>query len=293
MQPILPSSNYRTNFATGSTDTLWEATWFTSDVLVSESLAYPCVGMISPTTILNPSSLCVIQDCIQHWILRGLAGLGSVSKIADTHDSTHRDCCGLALRLHLALHLLQTCRQIYGEAALIPFTQNTFVAEVWYSISPLRAFLATLVPAQVKSITNLLMAVARGYDLGSPRYMGMLKLKGLRSLHLVLPEVFHAPGGYFGTRSLRSRLDGCELGSLGNLDLKSVEISCMFTSQEHKIMESSEVEEVGRVVEGYRKEILGSPGVYLARRKADQEEVDRVWNARQASVRRQILRNRR
>jgi hypothetical protein len=119
----------------------------------------------------------------------------------------------------------------------------------------------------------------------------VLELKGLRSLHLVLPERFHMKGGEIMTHHLRRRLDSHEIGSLSQLDLKSVEISFTFTSEEHQIMQSSEVEEVGRVVEIYKKEILGSPELYLARMKAEQEQNDRAWNARQASVRWQILRN--
>jgi hypothetical protein len=43
--------------------------------------------------------------------------------------------------------------------------------------------------------------------------------------------------------------------------------------------------EIEMLAEGCKKEILGDPGVYLARKQAEQEETDRWWNARQAAVR--------
>jgi hypothetical protein len=134
------------------------------------------------------------------------------------------------------------------------------------------------------------MGVGSSYHLWSPQYLGVLNLTGLRSLHLVFQERLHMEGAE--TRLLRWRLDSYEIGSLSKLDLKTMEISFMFTGEEHEKMQSPGVEEVGRVVESYRKEILGSHGVYLARRKAEQEGDDRDYDAHRATARWQILRNR-
>jgi hypothetical protein len=211
----------------------------------------------------------------------------------DEHDGTHRECRRAPLRPHLPLHLLQVCRQIYGEAALIPFTKNSFACQIKIKGSPLRALLATLVPAQVRAIAQLIMTVGRCYGWWTPRYLGVLELKGLRSFHLVLPENFHLHDGPITTRILRFSLDGHELGSLSQLDLRSMEMSFMFTGEENKTIKSSEVDEVGRLAEFFKTEIFEPPGVHLARRKAQQEGWYRNYDARRATTRWQILRNRR
>jgi hypothetical protein len=193
-------------------------------------------------------------------------------------------CDYSSLRPHLALAFLQVCRQVYGEAALIPLTKNSFVAEVWYNFSPLPAFLATLVPVQFRSIAKLFMAVSKCWFFDSPQHLGMLKLKGLRSLHLVLSEEFHTHGNP-GTRSLRYRLDRSGLGTLSQLNLKSVDISFMFTSEESKTTTFFETNDIEKLVDFHREGIIGCPGAYLARRKAEQEERERVRDAHRAEVR--------
>jgi hypothetical protein len=202
----------------------------------------------------------------------------------ENQDSTHRDCRSMALRPHIALHLLQVCRQVYGEAALIPFTKNSFIVEVWYHACALRTLLATLIAAQVRSITKLFIAVGSCSFFASPRSLGTLKLKGLRSLHLVLAERYHVRE-YPWASPLRSRLDASELGSLSQLDLTSVDFSFMFTSEESKTAASFGTNDIETLVESHRKEIIGRPGAYLARRKAGQEERERARDARRARVR--------
>jgi hypothetical protein len=89
----------------------------------------------------------------------------------DGQDSTvtaHDRCNSSALRHNLALHLLQVCRQVYGEAALIPFIKNSFTTMVQDNISALRPFLATLVPAQIRAIAKFLLSVGGTYRLWLP-----------------------------------------------------------------------------------------------------------------------------
>jgi hypothetical protein len=137
----------------------------------------------------------------------------------DEDGDTHSDCFHSSLRPHLALHLLQICRQVYSEAALVPFAKNFFVVAVSYSRSPLRAFLATLVPVQVRAIAQLFMDSGVSYDQWSPQSFGVLELKGLRSLRLVLRSCFCGRHSGSPTIALRWNPRCHELGSLSHLDL--------------------------------------------------------------------------
>lgn len=76
-----------------------------------------------------------------------------------------------------------------------------------------------------------------------------------------------------------------DIGSLSQLDLRSVAISFMFTSREYTFTTVDTVNEIEEFANRYEKEILDDPDMYLARRQAEREEPDGEWNAHRASVR--------
>lgn len=172
-----------------------------------------------------------------------------------------------------------------ANAALIPFSANVFITAVKYKGSPLQAFLATSVPAQMRAIAHLVMDVGSGNWRSSPSYIGMLKLNGLRKLHLVLPENFYTWQGGISSGLLLNCLEYFDVGSLSQLDLRSAGISFMFTGGEYTFITVDTANEIEEFAKGYEKEILDGPDVYLARKHAEREKSASGLNARRASVR--------
>lgn len=83
------------------------------------------------------------------------------------------------LHQHLQLDLLKVCRQIYHEAVLKPFSQNTFVEDSYYGAG--RNSMELLVPAQARAIARLRLVGSNCLlDRASVRV-----LKGLKHLEIL------------------------------------------------------------------------------------------------------------
>jgi len=100
-------------------------------------------------------------------------------EIIKSDDHPHNQCMlqSSKVRLQLPLQFLQVCRQIYGEAVLIPFARNAFIASAEYRENGLRALLATLVPVQIRAIAHLVLLT---YDDRYLKYSSSAKLEGLK-----------------------------------------------------------------------------------------------------------------
>lgn len=123
---------------------------------------------------------------------------------------------------HLRLDLLRVCRQIYHEAALKPFSQNTFVQEPDRAILE---FLKVLVPTQARAIARLRIV---GND--CPKQEAFKRgLKGLDHLEILV----HNGCMYTTDRIARGALLGMlesfvkdtGVAALGSLRLKSFRIT--------------------------------------------------------------------
>lgn len=96
------------------------------------------------------------------------------------------------LNPQLSLGLLRACRQIYADASLIPYVENTFAFHNmpgdWTGRDSLAVFVKSLIPAQRKSIQKLsfiIKAPDRGNTIFPTIRKGTIRaLKGLRSLHI-------------------------------------------------------------------------------------------------------------
>lgn len=85
---------------------------------------------------------------------------------------------------HLHLDLLQTCRQIYHEAVLRPFSVNTFhhIRNCdYFPGEELQSLLKSLVPTQIRAIKHLRVVCGRENFL---RHTTVQQLKGLENLDI-------------------------------------------------------------------------------------------------------------
>ena len=103
---------------------------------------------------------------------------------------THRDCITKEdtrkpLYQHLPLGVLQTCRQIYHEAVLKPFSVNEFhytcLGYDFEGDSELMYLIDALNPTQIRAIKHLALV---SYLAQFPRRATMQKLTGLRHLRI-------------------------------------------------------------------------------------------------------------
>lgn len=89
----------------------------------------------------------------------------------------------------LSLALLRVCRQVHSEAALLPFTTNTFVFEYVEDLSTITtsAITGKLIPEQRQAITNIALVHSNLRDLGFGRITlaSLDKLSGLRNLTIL------------------------------------------------------------------------------------------------------------
>jgi hypothetical protein len=193
-----------------------------------------------------------------------------------------------SIRSHLALQLLQVCRQIWSEAVLTPFLENIFAAAAGWQGGGLFSFLPSLIPAQIRAISHLVLWADDRWD---PRYMDVLKLEGLKSLHLVLPDNRHQ---VVGQQLSPTCLDFAEFGSLSQLNLKSVKVTHTYSSffmsrysfsSDRTPLTKPTIESIEELVRRCEKDMLGSPNAYLVRKKAKEENDDRKWQAQRATVR--------
>ena len=102
----------------------------------------------------------------------------------------HSDCTSRFTRSMLGPRwwLLLVCRQIYQEAALIPFTSNTYTFE---GIACLKRFVQVLMPCQARALTRIVLVVGELDVLALPKPVPipdrmLASLVGLKCLHLVL-----------------------------------------------------------------------------------------------------------
>jgi hypothetical protein len=152
------------------------------------------------------------------------------------------------------LPLLETCRQIYSEARLIPFESNCFQFYRWYGSSSMecRKFLAKLAPWQVEAIRDIQLGITeceiRGLGMkgASDAFAEICELlgKGLRSLTLdVEPHavVWSNASAYpeearnvwwGGKDAMWIKYGLARLKSLGMLHIKTFDQSIMVASGE-------------------------------------------------------------
>lgn len=96
------------------------------------------------------------------------------------YDTFHRECCRYPLsRARLKLSLLRVCRQVYDEAALLPFKYNTFSIESFDALVP---FLKSLVPSQARAIKSITLPFACDRKDASESALIKSKLSGLQHL---------------------------------------------------------------------------------------------------------------
>lgn len=106
----------------------------------------------------------------------------------------HIDCCIKQTRQPvneaISLNLLLTCRQIYKEASLLPFTRNKFIVEFGLGreevfppgVNVLEAFIGTLAPEQRNSIKHLTLASS---EFNASDSQQIERLRGLAILQIV------------------------------------------------------------------------------------------------------------
>ena len=90
----------------------------------------------------------------------------------------------------ISLNLLLTCRQIYKEASLLPFTRNKFIVEFGLGreevfppgVNVLEAFIGTLAPEQRNSIKHLTLASS---EFNASDSQQIERLRGLAILQIV------------------------------------------------------------------------------------------------------------
>lgn len=111
----------------------------------------------------------------------------------------HFTCCanpsGSKVRKSLNLDLLLTCRQIYSEAALLPFAVNDFTVEFGLGreatfapgVNVLECLLGTLSPQQRNAIKHLTVA---SRDSNSADGVQIERLRGLKSLQVIHTHFF-------------------------------------------------------------------------------------------------------
>lgn len=108
------------------------------------------------------------------------------AKHSEEHDSywVRHKACGSRQKLvrtadmQLATNILQVCREIHAEAALIPFQDNTFSFSEMGAVEP---FLREIVPAQARAIQAI--TLVSGYDDGTDNSKLIEnKLMGLKRL---------------------------------------------------------------------------------------------------------------
>jgi hypothetical protein len=111
----------------------------------------------------------------------------------------HVRCCikpsQYSVHQALDLDLLLTCRQIYREACLLPFKNNTFVVEFGLgrenslppSVNVLEALIGSLAPEQRRAITHLVLA-SRVFNRSDA--VQIERLRGLVSLQVIHTHLF-------------------------------------------------------------------------------------------------------
>lgn len=113
-------------------------------------------------------------------------------------------CSYKAARLHVAL--LRCSRQIYGEAALIPYSANTFhLISKDYSVM----FFNSLMPAQRRAIESV--QISDQLRLNGGPYIDTFRLKGLTGLKHLSIDIYYSRYDWFRIEDLKRVEDNCRI----------------------------------------------------------------------------------
>ena len=133
----------------------------------------------------------------------------------------------------MPLDILRVSRQIYHEAALLPFASNKFALGLHRpggNSKDIEPFVASLVPAQVRAITHLIVDRGNLFDACSIPHSLIPRLTGLKRLQLIIMQQTHKPHEIAELRrTLRQSLDTCFLDfrPFCGLPLTEVEIAVL------------------------------------------------------------------
>ncbi|GIZ47686.1 hypothetical protein CKM354_001077100 [Cercospora kikuchii] len=128
------------------------------------------------------------QQMIEHYKMNGDIEIfpdhfyGEEEELTDCHI-----CCKYRQHDCLNLALLRVCRQVYDEAALIPYSINEFILDA--SQCAFSAFTSALLPAQREAITRVALV---GDSLPNVQLGYAGTLVGVKSLSVRIP-LAHAP----------------------------------------------------------------------------------------------------
>ena len=156
----------------------------------------------------------------------------------------HEQCCKNSQHNQHNLALLLTCRQIHSDAALFPFTFNTFLFDNHYH---LYHFLEFVTPKQAKAIESICLMISRDDDRDTKRPKTSAanqklykdKLGGLKSLTIFV-EIESAHYGY-GRWDAISRMRAAAAMDLKLLDLEKVNVAAFYESHDDEEDESKSV----------------------------------------------------
>lgn len=113
----------------------------------------------------------------------------------------------------MPLHIVRVSRQVYYEAALLPFASNEFVLGLHRPVGNSKdtePFLASQVPAQVRATTHLIVDRGNLLNPCSIPYNLIPRLTGLKHLQLIIMKHTHKPYKIPELRrTLRQSLDTC------------------------------------------------------------------------------------
>jgi hypothetical protein len=152
----------------------------------SDSLTSRVKSDTSPT----PSLLLTLPAEIRHQIYKEVFSFNSTPRISLSILYNRPNLIGTLPYLPF----LQTCRQIYDEARLVPFESNVFEFYRWYGSSSVecRKFLENLAPWQIEAIKDIRLGIteceirglgSRGASESFVKICGMLG-NGLKSMTL-------------------------------------------------------------------------------------------------------------
>lgn len=133
----------------------------------------------------------------------------------------------------MPLDVLRVSRQVYHEAALLPFASNKFALGLHRpggNSKDVEPFVASLVPAQVRAITHLIVDRGNLFNACSIPHSLIPRLTGLKQLQLIVMQQAHKPHGIPELRrTLRQSLDTCFLDfrSFCGLPLTQMDIAVL------------------------------------------------------------------
>ncbi|TKA64374.1 hypothetical protein B0A55_10344 [Friedmanniomyces simplex] len=131
---------------------------------------------------------CKAVDDERRMLDNGGPGANTVPRPTPPFFARHSHCetsHALNWGLHLPVHLLRTCRLIYQDASLLPFTENTFLFTDIHPHAALICFLRGLKPEQTRAIQRMIVMCSRSnsgpQEPAEPNFIAK-SLTGLRDL---------------------------------------------------------------------------------------------------------------